>query len=214
VRADHGRYLAEHIPGARYLEIPGEDHFWYAGDQDALLDEVELFLTGVRGSTEHDRVLATVLFTDIVSSTERIVELGDRRWGTLLDAHDSIVRRTVDRFRGRLVRGTGDGALATFDGPARAIRCARVVSDEVRKLDLEIRCGLHTGEVELRGHDIGGLAVHLGARVLDAASPGEVLVSNTVKDLAVGADIDFVDRGMHVLKGVPGEWRLYAVRAA
>jgi pimeloyl-ACP methyl ester carboxylesterase len=214
VRADHGRYLAEHIPGARFVAVPGDDHFWYAGDQDALLDEVEVFLTGVRGSAEHDRVLATVMFTDIVGSTERVVEMGDRRWGALLDAHDSIVRRTVEAFRGRLVRGTGDGALATFDGPARAIRCARAVSDEVHKIDLEIRCGLHTGEVELRGHDVGGLAVHMGARVLDAASPGEVLVSNTVKDLAVGADIDFVDRGMHVLKGVPGEWHLYAVNAA
>jgi class 3 adenylate cyclase len=207
------RYMAERIPGANYVELAGQDSLFGAvpGKSDALVDEIEEFLTGHRGAPEIDRVLATVLFTDMVSSTERASELGDRRWRDVLDSHDSISRREVERFRGRLVNTTGDGVLATFDGPARAISCARAIGDEVVKLGVEIRAGLHTGEVELRGEDVGGIAVNLAARVMGKAGPGEVLASSTVKDLVVGSGIEFEDRGSHELKGVPGEWRLYAV---
>ena len=209
----HGRYMGEHIDGATYVELPGDDHAFYAGDQDAILDEIQGFLTGVRGSPDVDRVLAAVLFTDIVSSTERATELGDRRWREALDAHDLIVRGHIEHYRGRRIKTTGDGVLATFDGPARAIRCARSMSDEVRrKLGIEIRAGLHIGEVELRDDDIGGIAVALAARVMADAGPGEVVVSSTIKDLVVGSGIEFDDRGEHALKGVPGEWHLYAVR--
>lgn len=209
----HSRYLAEHIPGAKYVELPGEDYFWFAGDQDSLLDEVQAFFTGVRGTADVDRVLSTVLFTDLVASTERSAELGDRRWRELLDRHDAIARSHVDYFRGRLIKTTGDGVLATFDGPARAIRCAGAISQEVKTLGIEVRSGLHTGEVELRGEDIGGIAVALAARVMAEAGPSEVLVSSTVKDLVVGSGIEFDDRGSHALKGVPGEWHLYAMRS-
>jgi class 3 adenylate cyclase/pimeloyl-ACP methyl ester carboxylesterase len=206
-----GRYLAEHIPGAKYVELPGVDHFPFVGDADALLDEIEEFLTGVRPVAEPDRVLATVLFTDIVRSTERAAELGDRRWRDLLESHYAVVRRELGRFRGREVKTAGDGFLATFDGPARAIRCACAITDSVRPLGLQIRAGLHTGECELMGDDVGGIAVHIGARVAAGAEPGEVLVSSTVKDLVAGSGIRFVDRGAHTLKGVPGEWRLFGV---
>ena len=205
--------MGEHIQGATYVELPGADHTFYAGDQDSILDEIQGFLTGVRGSPDVDRVLATVLFTDIVSSADRATEVGDRRWRDALDAHDRLVHTHIEHYRGRRIKTTGDGVLATFDGPARAIQCARSIGEEVRlRLGVEIRAGLHTGEVELRGDDIGGIAVSLAARVMAKAEPSEVLVSSTVKDLVVGSGIEFDDRGSHSLKGVPGEWRLFAVR--
>jgi class 3 adenylate cyclase len=207
----HAEYLAEHIPGAKLAGLPGEDNMIFAGDSDADLDEIEEFLTGARHPPESNRVLATVLFTDIVGSTERAAELGDSRWRELLDAHDRTVRRQLERFRGREVSTAGDGFLATFDGPGRAIECACAVRDAVRALGIEVRAGLHTGEVEARGDDIGGIAVHTGARVAALASAGEVLVSSTVKDLVAGSGIKFEDRGEHQLKGVPGTWRLFVV---
>lgn len=207
----HSRYIAERIPRARYVVVPGDDHLPFVGDQDALLDEVEEFLTGVRPVPERDRVLATVLFTDIVDSTKRAAELGDRRWREFLAEHDGTVRRELSTYRGREIKTTGDGFLATFDGPARGISCATAIRDEVRKRDLEIRAGLHTGEIELMGEDVGGIGVHLASRVMSEAHPGEVLVSSTVKDLVVGSGIEFEDRGAHELKGVPGQWRLYSV---
>ena len=206
-----GRYLAEHIPGAKYVELPGEDHLWWIADQDAILDEVEEFLTGVRQTHESDRVLATVMFTDICGSTERAAELGDRRWRELLERHETLIRRQLGRFRGHEVKTIGDGFLATFDGPARGIRCARAISDEIAKIGIEVRAGLHTGECEVMNGDVGGIAVHIGARVAARAGPGEVLVSNTVRDLVAGSGLEFEDRGLQPLKGVPGEWRLYAV---
>jgi class 3 adenylate cyclase len=211
ISVEHSRYMAERIPDAKLIEFPGRDHLWYFGDQDPLVDEVEEFLTGVRREPEPDRVLATVLFTDIVGSTERAAELGDGRWRELLESHESIVRRELDRFRGREVKTTGDGFLATFDGPARGVRCASAIAEAVRPLGIEVRAGLHTGECEVMNGDVGGIAVHTGARVSSEASPGEVLVSSTVKDLVAGSGIEFEDRGSHELKGVPGEWRLYAV---
>jgi class 3 adenylate cyclase len=211
---EEGRYLAAHIPGARFVDLPGADHLPWVGDQDTLLDEVQEFLTGTRPAAEPDRVLATVVFTDIVASTERAAELGDRRWRDLLFSHHAIVRRELERFRGREVKTVGDGFLATFDGPARAVRCACAIRDRVGGLGLSIRAGLHTGECELIGDDVGGMAVHIGARVAATARAGEVLVSNTVKDLVVGSGIQFVDRGSHRLKGVPGSWRLFAVQRA
>jgi pimeloyl-ACP methyl ester carboxylesterase len=204
------RYMAERIEGARYVELPGEDHLPFVGDQDQILDEVEEFLTGVRRGPEPDRVLATVLFTDIVGSTERAAELGDRRWRELLEAHHAAVRGELERFRGREVDTAGDGFLATFDGPARAIRCAAAIRGAVERLGLSIRAGLHTGECELHGNNVSGLAVHMGARVAALARPSEVLVSSTVKDLVAGSGIEFDDRGVHELKGIPGDWRLYA----
>jgi class 3 adenylate cyclase len=209
VPVEAGRYLAEHIPDAKLVELPGDDHYPFAGDGDALLDEVEEFLTGSRRAREPDRVLATVLFTDIVGSTERAAELGDQRWTELLAEHHRIVRDELDRHRGRVARVEGDGTLATFDGPARAVRCAGAIRDALRGLDLEVRAGLHTGEIELADTGPEGIAVHIGARIAALAAPGEVLVSNTVKDLVVGSGIDFADRGAHELKGVPGEWRVY-----
>jgi len=206
----HGRYLVEHISGARFVELPGEDHLFHAGDTEAMLGEIEEFLTGVRSVPEIDRVLATVLFTDIVGSTERAAALGDRAWRDLLDAHHEIVRRELERHRGREIKFMGDGLLATFDGPARAIRCACAITDAVRMLGIEIRAGLHTGEIELAGDDVRGIAVHIGARVGGEAGAGEVLVSSTVKDLVAGSGIRFADRGLHVLRGVPGDWRLFA----
>jgi class 3 adenylate cyclase len=211
VRSSAGRYIADHIQGARFVELPGADHAFYAGDQDALLGEIQGFLTGVRGEPEHDRVLATVLFTDIVGSTELAAELGDKRWHEVLDSHDQDAADQVQRHQGRLIKTTGDGVLATFDGPARAIRCARAISEDVIRAGIKVRSGLHTGEVELRGDDIGGLAVHLASRVMAEADAGEVLVSSTVKDLVIGSGIEFADRGVRTLKGVPGEWRLFAV---
>jgi len=178
---------------------------------DDIMDEVEEFLTGVRGDAPSDRVLATVLFTDIVDSTKRASELGDRAWRELLDRHDTTVRRQLDRYRGTEVKMVGDGFLATFDGPARAIQCALAVRDSLQQLGLDTRAGLHTGEVERRGADVGGIAVHIGARVVALARPGELLASSTVKDLVVGSGIEFEARGSHILKGVPDEWRVFAV---
>jgi pimeloyl-ACP methyl ester carboxylesterase len=206
-----GRYLAEHIPGAKLVELDGADHLFWVGDADAILDEIEEFLTGVRRGPEPDRVLATVLFTDLVGSTEHAVELGDTRWRYLLESHQAQVRRQLERFRGREIKTTGDGFLATFDGPARAIRCAQAVVDQSRGLGLETRAGVHTGECELIDDDVGGIAVHIAARVAALAEAGEVLVSSTVRDLVAGSGLTFADRGVHALKGVPDEWRLFAV---
>jgi class 3 adenylate cyclase len=208
------RYMAERIPGAKYVELPGDDHFASAGDPDAILDEIQEFLTGVRPAPEPDRVLATVLFTDIVGSTQRAAELGDRRWHDLLDSYYGLARRELERFRGREIKTLGDGFLATFDGPARGIRCACAVSDSAGQLGLAIRAGLHTGECEMMEDDVGGIAVHIGARVAAQAGAGEVLVSSTVKDLVAGSGIGFEDRGSHALKGIPEEWRLFAVRTS
>ena len=213
VRPGHGRFLAEAIPDAKYVEVPGTDALYFTGDYGLLLDEIEEFLTGARAEPDADRVLATVLFTDVVESTRRAADLGDSKWKDVLDRHDEVVRRLLSRFRGREVVTTGDGFLATFDGPARAINCAREIGSEVHRLGIDVRAGLHTGEVQLRGDDVSGIAVHLAARVMNLAGPGEVLASSTVKDLVVGSGIEFDDRGEHALKGVPGEWRLYAVRA-
>jgi class 3 adenylate cyclase len=211
VPVEASRYMAERIPNAKLVEFTGTDHLWWFGDQDALVDEVEEFLTGVRPAPEPDRVLATVLFTDIVDSTRRAAALGDRAWRELLEAHGELVRGQLDRHRGREIKTTGDGFLATFDGPARGIRCATDIAEGVRSLDIDIRAGLHTGECEVMNGDVGGIAVHTGARVSARAGPGEVLVSQTVKDLVAGSGIRFEDRGAHELKGVPGEWRLFAV---
>jgi pimeloyl-ACP methyl ester carboxylesterase len=212
VNVELGRYLAEHIPGAKFVELEGTDHLFFTGDADAILDEIEEFLTGTRAVPDTQRVLATVLFTDLVSSTERAVELGDARWRDVLESHQTRVRRQLDRFQGREIKTTGDGFVATFDGPARAINCAVAIRDVVRSLGLEVRAGVHTGEIELSGgDDIAGVAVHIAARVASAAGPGEVLVSRTVVDLVVGSGLEFEDHGDYALKGVPGEWRLYAV---
>ena len=208
--ANNGQYMAEHIRGAKFVELAGDDCLFFAGDQDDSLGEIEDFLTGTRSAPEHDRVLATVLFTDVVSSTQRVAELGDGRWRDLLDAHDRVADDEVSRFRGRVIKNTGDGILATFDGPARAIRCAASISESVRSLGIEIRAGLHAGEVELRGDDIGGIAVHTAARVMGEAGPGEILVSSTVKDLVVGSGIEFLDRGEHELRGLEGQRQLFA----
>jgi class 3 adenylate cyclase/predicted alpha/beta hydrolase len=210
VKMEEGRYLAANIPGARFIEFPGADHAWWTQDGDAVIDEIQELLTGSRPAPEPDRVLATVLFTDIVSSTESAVARGDRQWLILLEKHHALVRNELARYRGREVKTVGDGFIATFDGPARAIRCACSIRDKVRRLGLEIRAGVHTGEIELAGKDIGGVAVHIGARVGAVAKPNEVLVSSTVKDLVAGSGIDFADRGAQALKGIPGEWRLFA----
>jgi class 3 adenylate cyclase len=210
MRVDEAAYIAQRIPDAKLVVLPGDDHLPWVGDQDALLDEIEEFLTGVRRGPEPDRVLATVLFTDIVGSTERASELGDRRWHDLLERHNAVVRRALSRFRGREIDTAGDGFLATFDGPARAVRCARSIVEGVRQLDLEVRAGLHTGECEIAGGDVRGIAVHIGARVAALAGPGEVLVSSTVKDLVAGSELRFEDRGEQALRGVRGTWRLFA----
>jgi class 3 adenylate cyclase len=205
------RYLAKHIPGARLVELEGDDHFPVAGDQDAWMDEVREFVTGTRQRAEPDRMLATVLFTDLVNSTGQAARLGDRRWRELLDDHDTIARRLVAAHRGTLVKTTGDGILSWFDGPARAVRCAAQLRDELRRAGLDCRAGLHAGEIERRGDDIAGIAVHIAARVESQASAGEVLVSRTVKDLVVGSRIVFEDRGVHRLKGLEDDWQLLAV---
>ncbi len=207
----HSLYVADHIPNASYVQLPGDSPVWH-GETDDTADEIQQFLTGVRRPVASDRVLATVLFTDIVGSTQHAAELGDGRWRSLLGRHDTLVREQVERHRGRFVKSLGDGALATFDGPSRAIDSALAIRDGVRELGLEIRAGLHTGECELLGDDdIGGLAVHIGARISSAAAPGEVLVSSTVRDLIVGSGQTLADRGEHDLKGVPGPWRIFAV---
>jgi pimeloyl-ACP methyl ester carboxylesterase len=207
----NGRYLAEHIPGARYVELAGDDHIYFAGDADALLDEIEEFVTGSRGMHDPDRILATVMFTDIVSSTEHAARLGDRRWHDLIEAHDRLIHNQIAVYRGRTIRSTGDGVFAAFDGPARAIRCALAAVDAARTLDVEIRAGLHTGECQLQGDDLAGVTVHIGARIADLAGPAQVLVSGTVRDLVVGSNIGFHYRGVEALAGVPGEWRLFTV---
>jgi class 3 adenylate cyclase len=209
-----GRYLAAHIPGARYVELPGEDHLIQALDPDlldSLFDEIEEFLTGTKQRPEPDRVLATLLMNDIVGSTERVAEIGDKRWKELLTRYYELVRKELDAFHGVEVNTTGDGILATFDGPARAIRCACSIRDAVRALGIQIRTGVHTGECERMGDDVGGIAVHIAARVSAQAAADEVLVSSTVKDLVAGSRLTFSDRGLHQLKGIPGEWRLFAV---
>ena len=210
IPVEYARYLAAGIPGARLVELEGQDHFPSVGDIEPIIGEIEEFITGTRHEPESDRVLSTVLFTDIVDSTRRAAEVGDRAWREQLEGHDEIVRSEIGRFRGLEVKHTGDGFLATFDGPARAVRCAARLTERVRERNIEIRCGVHTGECERRGEDIGGIAVHIGARIGALAGPGEVLVSSTVKDLVAGAGICFADRGTHVLRGVPDEWRLFA----
>jgi class 3 adenylate cyclase len=207
-----GRYLAEHIPGARYAEIPGSDHLVLDLEtQDVIADQIEEFITGGRRRLEADRVVATVMFTDIVGSTERAAQIGDRRWRELRAEWHEMMRRELAAFRGREVDTAGDGLLATFDGPARAIRCACSVRERVHALGLQVRTGLHTGECELVGAGVVGIAVHIGARVAALAGPDEVLVSSTVRDLVAGSGLEFVDRGSHALKGVPGDWRLFVV---
>jgi class 3 adenylate cyclase len=210
IRTPHALYLAEHIPDAKLVELPGHDNLMFVGS-DGWIDEIEEFLTGVRHAPKTNRVLATVLFTDIVGSTQRAVELGDSKWRELLDAHDGVVRRQLERFRGQEVNTAGDGFVATFDGPGRAIECACAIRDAVQVLDIEVRTGLHTGEIEMRGDDVAGIAVHLAQRVSALAQSSEVLVSRTVTDLVAGSGIEFEDRGEHELKGVPGTWRLYSV---
>jgi len=209
-----GRYLAQHIRGAKYVELPGDDHLLQAFDQqtmDLLIDEIEEFVTGARSGPEPDRVLVTVMFTDIVGSTERAAAVGDRRWRELLEGYLGVARRQLDRFRGREIDAAGDGLFAVFDGPARAIRCACAIRDGVHQLGLEVRVGLHTGDCEVAGSKVSGIAVHTGARIAAAARPREVLASATVRDLVAGSGIQFDDRGSHVLKGVPGDWQLFAV---
>jgi class 3 adenylate cyclase/pimeloyl-ACP methyl ester carboxylesterase len=212
INAAHGRYLAEHIPGARHVELPGIDSFIWAGDQDAILDEIQDFITGVRPAPTARRALATVLFTDNVDSTKKAAELGDRDWRRLLDEHYIVVRRQLDRFDGHQVKTVGDGVLATFDQPAPAVRCAAAIRDDVAELGLGLRAGLHTGEIELQADDIAGLGVHIASRISALAGAGEVLVSSTVKDLVAGSGLEFDDRGSRELKGVPGEWRVFALR--
>jgi class 3 adenylate cyclase len=210
-----GKYIAEHIPDAKYVELPGRN--WYHQVEPgwrASFQEVAQFLTGHQAEVADDRVLATVLFTDIVDSTRRAAEIGDRNWHALLDAHDAVVRVQLSRFRGREVNTSGDGFLAMFDGPQRAIRCAMAIRDAVQALGIEVRAGLHTGECEVRGDDIGGIGVHIGARVSALAGPNDVLVSSTLRDLVIGSGLEFEERGSYELKGVPGEWRLFAVASS
>jgi class 3 adenylate cyclase len=206
-----GRAVADHVPGAKYVELPGRNVFHFVEPWRQSFQEIAEFLTGHQADVADDRVLATVLFTDIVESTRRAAEMGDRDWHALLDAHDAVVRAQLTRFRGREVNTSGDGFLAMFDGPQRAIRCAMAIRDAVQALGIEVRAGLHTGECEVRGDDIGGIAVHIGARVSALAGPNDVLVSSTLRDLVIGSGLEFEDRGAHTLKGVPSEWRLFAV---
>jgi pimeloyl-ACP methyl ester carboxylesterase len=214
INVGNGRYLAEHIPGARYVELEGADHLPWFGDANTVLGEVQEFLTGVRPADEHERMLATVLFADIAGSTEQIAALGDAAWRNRLDTFHRSARQQLERFRGRLVDTAGDGVFATFDGPARAVRCGIALLRELKSAGIEVRSGVHTGEVEKMGEKVGGLAVHIGARVMSLAQPGEVLVSSTVKDIVAGSGLRFDERGTQVLKGVPGEWRLFSASAA
>jgi class 3 adenylate cyclase len=207
----HGRYLAEHIPGAKLVELEGTEQSLFWETPEPVLDHIEQCLTGVRRVAQPTRMLATALFTNIVSSTERAGELGDWRWRELLNVHDELTGRLVEEFGGRLVKTTGDGILATFDGPGRAIQCAVALREELAGIGVQLRAGLHTGEVELREDDVGGIAVHIAARVMAAANPGEILVSRTVRDLVVGSDVTLEDRGTYPLKGIDGDWQLLAV---
>jgi class 3 adenylate cyclase len=213
VNVRHGRWLAEHMPNARMVEFEGEDHGFWSESTGEWLGEVQEFLTGARAEPDADRVLATVLFTDIVDSTRAASELGDQRWREVLERHQRAVREALDRFEGREVKSTGDGFLATFDGPARAIHCATEILRSSEAAGIGVRAGLHSGECEVMGEDIGGIAVHIAARVSAHAEPRELLVSRTVKDLVAGSGIQFTDRGAHTLKGVPDTWQLYAVDA-
>lgn len=208
-----GEWLASKIRGSRYVELPGADHLPWAGDMDSVVGEIQELLTGARAVPELDRILATVMFTDIVRSTERATELGDARWRELRSAQQSATRRELTRFRGREIKTLGDGCLATFDGPARAIRCGLAIDEATRPLGLEVRVGLHCGAVELIGDDVGGIAVHIAARVGALAAAGEVLVSSTVKDLVAGSGLRFADRGVRHLKGISDDWRLFAASA-
>ncbi len=214
IPVEQGRYFAAHIPGAKYVELPGQDRLIFAGDVDRIANEIEEFLTGHRPQASPDRVLATVLYTDVVDSTRRAYELGDQRWRELLDRHDEVLRREFERFRGEEMTATGDGFLAAFDGPARAVHCALAAVTMARSLGLELRIGVHTGECEQRGDNLSGIAVHTAARIAGFAQPGEVLVSRTVTDLVAGSGLEFTDHGEHELKGVPGQWRLFAAQAA
>jgi class 3 adenylate cyclase len=211
IDVEEGRYLAQHIPNARLVEFSGEDHLWWVGDSEGIVNEIQEFLTGERPLSEPDRVLATVLFTDIVNSTERAAEMGDRRWRDLLGRHNVLMHAEINRFRGNVIKSTGDGYLATFDGPARAIHCAFAMNQQMMRLGIEIRSGLHTGEVELMDGDVGGIAVHIAARVLEQARAGEVLASRTIKDLVVGSSFKFREHGIYNLKGIAGDWPLFAV---
>lgn len=206
---EEGRWIASQIPEARFVELPGEDHLPWVGDQDAVLDEIEEFLTGERRAFEPNRVLTTVMFTDIVGSTERAASMSDRAWLDLLAQHHALVRRKLNHFRGQEIKTAGDGFIVAFDGPARAVRCACAIRDGVRAFGLEIRVGLHTGEIEITGKDIAGIAVHIAARVSAAAGPNEVVVSSTVKNLVAGSGLNFIDRGRQTLKGIPEQWRLF-----
>jgi len=211
VGAGHGRYLADHIPGARLVELPGADSLHWIGDTAQMLDEIEEFVTGVRGGSDAERVLTTIVFTDIVGSTQRAAALGDDRWHALLDNHDNVVRHQLERFGGREVNTVGDGFVAMFTSPSVAIECADALVDAARPLGIEIRVGIHAGEVEVRGDDIAGMAVHIGARVSALAGPSEVLVSSTVREIVTGSRRQFVERGEYDLKGVPGRWRVHAL---
>ena len=211
VRIEEGRYIASKIPSAKLVELAGADHFFWAGDIEPILQEIEEFVTGHRASAAPERRLATTLFTDIVGSTDTAVALGDQRWRDLLDRHNDVVRAELTKWRGEEVKATGDGFLATFDSPAQAIRCAQAIVERVAALGIYVRSGIHTGEMEIADHDIGGLAVHIGARIAALAGAGEVLVSRTVKDLVAGGGFTFESRGRHVLKGVPDEWEVFAV---
>ena len=214
VNVEGGRYLAANIPGAKFVELPGIDHVMWAGDVDQIAVEIEEFLTGEHGRIEPDRVLATIMFTDLVDSTKRAEEMGDRRWRDVLNEHDQIVRHEIDRFRGREIKTLGDGFLATFDGPARAVRCASAITDAIHSMGLEVRCGLHTGEIEITEHDIGGIAVNIAARIATLAAADQVLVSRTVRDLVAGSNLRLVDRGTFDLKGLSESMPLFAVAAS
>jgi class 3 adenylate cyclase len=209
IGVEHARFMAQHIPGAKLIEFSGQNHAPWFGDRDAVLNEVEEFLTGRRHAQEVERVLATVLFIDIVGSTERAVALGDSPWRRMLEVFYTKVREVLQQYRGREINTAGDGFFAAFDGPARAIRCAGAIRDSVRSLNLEVRCGLHTGECELLRNDLAGIAVHTGARVAGLAAPGEILVSQTVRDLVAGSGLTFENRGTHALKGIPNKWCLF-----
>src|SRR5262245_6658513 len=213
VPVEYGRHVAAHIPGARLVELPGRDHSMLDGGdaQQIMTDEIEAFVTGTRVDSDHARMLTTLVFTDVVGSTDRVVAIGDRAWRSVLDRHDDAIRRQLERFSGSQRRFTGDGVLATFDGPARAIRCGSAIRDAARQIGLDVRVGIHTGEVERRGTELAGVAIHLAHRVCEVARPGEVLVSRTVVDLVAGSGLTFDDRGEHDLKGIPQPWRLFAV---